>query len=83
MFPPEQKFEEGRNWAVVVGNSYAHQNTEDGYPENMLPILKKAQIEAMQEGDEDRSQVAIELDYILIELFPEYTSEVERESRAR
>jgi hypothetical protein len=69
-------FKEGRNWAVVIGNSYIHQTTGDGSPEHMLPILKKAQIEAMKEGDGKYQQVAVEQDYILIELFEEYTSDL-------
>lgn len=72
----KHEFKEGRNLAVVIGNSYAHQADENGDPEHMLPILKKAQIEAMKEGNGEYQQVAVEQDYILIELFEEYTDDL-------
>ena len=72
----KNKFQKGRNWAVVVGNSYTHQHTEDGSPEHMLPILKKAQRDAFKEAAGDYQQTAIELDYILIDLFKDYTDDL-------
>ena len=72
----KQEFKEGRNWAVIIGNSYAHQNTNNGSPEDMLPVLKQVQRDAMTEGKGEYQQVAIEQDYNLIELYPEYTDDL-------
>lgn len=73
----KHEFKKGRNWAVIIGNSYAHANQKgNGDPEHMLPILKKAQRDAFNEADGDYQQTAVELDYILIDLYEDYTSDL-------
>lgn len=69
----EQEFKADRNWAIIVGNTWTHHVDKNGDPYHMLPILKEIQKEAMKEGD--RSQVAIELDYILKDKYPEKTDD--------
>jgi hypothetical protein len=71
-----KEFKEGRNWAVIIGNSYAHQVIENGDPEHMIPILKKVQIDTIKAGEGDRLKTSQELDYTLEEMYPECTSDL-------